>query len=471
MITLSVSSGYLLDSNYSEYSYYILDEDENFLVFVICDEPNTLRYGFKISEIFSRTFCSEVYNNRYITNLKNLIEVGFYEGFKKIDKFLKQKGLNYESLELSVAGGVYRNGKLMLFSLGSSPVFVIDKDYYLYCPLDLNNNCNLKYWKTFIKFSELIENPKSVVACSNKLDGKVFKFKNENNKLIAEPFKYRILHLINSIVSNRENIDEIKEELKNILNLRDNIPLFIASFDEKPIDDELVKVGKPKLVLENYKSVLSEDKRDSLSNIEHNIKLKINKAILASILAILIFMSFFILLNHHDISNNNIINSLSNQSNLSVSTIAVDNKNKLEKASDNNSQLVSHMINLNSESNKLLSPITLNSSYNNIKHPKIFVTFKVDKISKDTKIIPISITFPEYGYYYISIKSEDKNLKLMGIKNGNVIYRNATLIELFEEINNEKKKTYDVIVRYDGNSEVYPEKEINISISEIKIIE
>ena len=97
----------------------------------------------------------------------------------------------------------------MIFSLGSSPVFVIDRDYYLYCPFDLNNYCNLKYWKNFIKFSELIENPKSVIACSNKLDGKVFKFKNENNKLIAEPFKYRILHLINSIVSNRENIDEI----------------------------------------------------------------------------------------------------------------------------------------------------------------------------------------------------------------------------------------------------------------------
>lgn len=59
MIALSVSSGYLLDNNYSEYSYYILDNDEDFLVFVICDEPNTLKCGFRISEIFSRVFAMQ----------------------------------------------------------------------------------------------------------------------------------------------------------------------------------------------------------------------------------------------------------------------------------------------------------------------------------------------------------------------------------------------------------------------------
>lgn len=461
MIALSVSSGYLLDSNYNEYSYYILDEDENFLVFVICDEPTTLRYGFKISEIFSRTFCNEVYNNRYITNLKNLIEVGVYEGFKKIDKFLKQKGLNYGSLELSIAGGVYRNGKLMLFSLGSSPVFVIDKDYYLYCPFDLNNDCNLKYWKNFIKFSELIENPKSVIACSNKLDGKVFKFKNENNKLIAEPFKYRILQLINSIVSNRENIDEIKEELKNTLNLRDNIPLFVASFDEKPIDDELVKVGKPKLNMEEYKLTLFKEKEEISPHIKSKV---IKNVVLGCILILILIFGLFVMLNSNNSNNfnssgnigDNSTNNLSHQPNISKIPITTDSENK--------------SVNIfNKSSSDNINNISVKS--NDKDNLKILVKFQVGKISKDIKTVPISITFPKYGYYYISIKSEDKNLKLMGIKNGNVIYRNATLIELFEEINNEKKKTYDVIVRYDGNSEISPEKGINISISEIKIIE
>ncbi|ADC69946.1 conserved hypothetical protein [Methanocaldococcus sp. FS406-22] len=467
MIALSVSSGYLLDSNYSECSYYILDEDENFLVFVICDEPTTLRYGFKISEIFSRTFCNEVYNNRYITNLKNLIEVGVYEGFKKIDKFLKQKGLNYETLELSVAGGVYRNGKLMLFSLGSSPVFVIDKDYYLYCPLDLNNNCNLKYWKNFIKFSELIENPKSVIACSNKLDGKVFKFKNENNKLIAEPFKYRILHLINSIVSNRENIDEIKEELKNTLNLRDNIPLFVASFDEKPIDDELVKVGKPKLNMGKYKPTLLKEKE----KISSHIKLKVIKnVVLGCVLILILMFGLFVMLNSNNSNNfnssgnisNNSTNNLSHQPNISkIPIITVDSENESVNIFNNSSPIIESKSSLDNINN-----ISIKSDDKD--NLKILVKFQIDKISKDTKIIPISIMFPEQGYYYISIKSENKDLRLIDVENGNVIYKNTTLIELFEEIK-KKEKTYNLIVGYNG-SEILPEEGIGVSISKIKII-
>ncbi|AIJ05861.1 hypothetical protein JH146_1018 [Methanocaldococcus bathoardescens] len=464
MIALSISSGYLLDSNYSEYSYYILDEDENFLVFVICDEPNELRYGFKISEIFSRTFCTEVYNNRYITNLKNLIEVGFYEGFKRIDKFLKQKEIDYDNLNISIAWGIYRNGKLMLFSLGNSPVFVIDKDYCLYCPFDLDDNYNLRYWEKFIKFSKLIENPKSVIACSNKLNGKVFKFKNENNKLIAEPFKYRILDLINSIVSNRENIDKIRERLRNNLNLDNNTPLFIVSFDEKPIDDKLVKVGKPKLKIEKHEHIL-EDKKE----ISQNIELKIIKNVaLVSILILIVILGLFVVL-HSKNSNNyysgNIINNISDnllyQPNISkISTINVDNKKvnkKLINISNNSSPII-----------KTTSSLNTSAVSNDKDSLKILVKFQVDKISKGTDYIPISIIFPEQGYYYISIKSKNNNIELVDVKNGNVLYKNATSIELFEEIK-EKEKTYNLIVRY-NNLKISPEEGIDISISKIKII-
>ena len=461
MITLSISSGYLLDSNYSEYSYYILDEDENFLVFVICDEPNALRYGFKISEIFSRTFCNEVYNNRYITNLRNLIEVGIYEALKKVDKFLKQKRLNYKNLDISIAGGVYRNGKLMLFSLGNSPVFVIDKNYYLYCPFDLNNNCNLKDWRKFIKFSRLIENPKSVIACSNKLNGKIFKFKNENNKLIAEPFKYRILHLINSIVSNRENIDEIKEELKNILNLEDNNPLFVICFDERPINEEFVKVETPKLNTERHKPILIKEKKEIPQYTEPKI---IKNVVLAFTLILILIFGLLVILNSKNSANlnnfNNHTNDVPYQPNATKIPI-------IDVGSENKSAYILTNISENSlqTSKSIISNIIPKSKDNCLE---ILVKFQVDEISKNTKLVPISIVFPERGYYYISIKSENSNLKLINVKNGNVIYKNTTLIELFEKVD-EKEKTYSLIVKYNG-SKILPEKGLGISISKIKII-
>lgn len=90
------------------------------------------------------------------------------------------------------------------------------------------------------------------------------------------------------------------------------------------------------------------------------------------------------------------------------------------------------------------------------------------EISKDIKKLPISIMFPEQGYYYISIKSENSNLKLIDVENGEVVYKNTTLIELFEKIDG-KEKTYNLIVEYNG-SEIPSEKGINISIFEIKII-
>ncbi|WP_064496648.1 hypothetical protein [Methanocaldococcus jannaschii] len=464
MIALSVSSGYLLDNNYSEYSYYILDNDEDFLVFVICDEPNTLKCGFRISEIFSRVFCNAVYNNRYITNLKNLIEVGIYEALENMDKFLKQKGLDYNDLNVSIAGGVYRNGKLMLFSLGNSPVFVVDKDYYLYCPFDLNKNYNLKDWKKFIKFSEVIENPKSVVACSNKLDGKVFKFKNENNKLIAEPFKYRIIQLINSIISNRENIDKIKEELKTDLNLKDNTPLFVASFDEKPINDELVKVGKPKLKVRGCTPILSKKKEETSPHIEPKI---IKNMVLAFILILILIFGLFVMLSHNNLNggnNSDIVNNSSYQVNTSkISIITVNNENKSTNISLNPIQTVKTVSSLNN--------LDLNNTITKSKNKdslKILVKFQVGEISKDIKKLPISIMFPEQGYYYISIKSENSNLKLIDVENGEVVYKNTTLIELFEKIDG-KEKTYNLIVEYNG-SEIPSEKGINISIFEIKII-
>ncbi|ACV25268.1 hypothetical protein [Methanocaldococcus fervens] len=457
MIIFSVSSGYLLDNNYSEYSYYILDKDEDFLVFVICDEPNALRYGFKISEIFSRTFCNEVYNNRYITNLKNLIEVGFHEALKNIKKFIKQKKIEYDNLNLSISGGVYKNGNLMLFSLGNSPIFVIDKNYRLYCPFDLNKNYNLEDWEKFIKF-KLIEEPRTIIACSNNLDGKLFKLKEENNKLMAKPFKYKILEIVNDIVSNKENINKIRNNIKNKLNLDKNSPLLIVSFDEKPVDDEIVKLEP--VLKRNESEEISEDEDDKkLPKIELNI---IRGVSLLLILILVLMFGLFLTLNEE--SNGNIIKSTNTSLNSSEPIINISTKdmNEIEDDKRLTSQpSVGVSTNVVGKDNNGLTR-------NTVEVLKFLIKFQVDEISEDINVIPMSITFPEPGYYYIAIKSKDDNVELIDIKNETVLYKNSTLIELFEETK-EKEKTYNLIVKCDDIRDS-PKDLINITISKIEII-
>lgn len=173
------------------------------------------------------------------------------------------------------------------------------------------------------------------------------------------------------------------------------------------------------------------------------------------------------MLSHNNLNggnNSDIVNNSSYQVNTSkISIITVNNENKSTNISLNPIQTVKTVSSLNN--------LDLNNTITKSKNKdslKILVKFQVGEISKDIKKLPISIMFPEQGYYYISIKSENSNLKLIDVENGEVVYKNTTLIELFEKIDG-KEKTYNLIVEYNG-SEIPSEKGINISIFEIKII-
>ncbi len=468
MIIYATSSEYLI--NY--------DDVENFIVFVVCDDASKIKYGSKISEIFSRTFCNEVYNNRYITNLKNLIEVGIYEAIKNIKEFLNQKKIDNEELNISVSGGVYKNGKLMLFSLGNTPIFVIDKNYYLHCPFELNKDFNLLDWRKFVKFSDLINNPKSLMACSNKFNGKLFKLKIEDNKIIAEPFKYKIVGIINRLISLRDK-EKIEEYIKNILNLNEHFPLFVVSFDEEPIDDNLIKLGKPKKQ--------QKDKKIYKKNIKMKIKPKHKKEdeifkktktlktfILLTALILVIIMGGLIIYNTSHNSQNVVYedNSTNNTNNSVIVTFnAFENKSK-KLDSPNISKpivklpIVNNKVNIISNKNTTKNTIANNKNKDDLK---ILVKIGVDKLLNGVNYVPLSINFPENGDYYISITSKDDNLRLINIENGNIIYKNSTSIELFEEIEN-REKLYNLNVEYTGQKSDLKDL-INIEISKIEILE
>jgi len=481
MIALSISSGYLIDSNYSEHSHYILDSEENFLVFVICDE--TEDSSFSVAEIVSREFCKSVYNNRYITNLKNLIEVGIHDAVGAVEKFINHKNIDKEKVNLSISGGVFRNGLLMLFSIGNSPIFVIDDEYRLFCPFELSEKFSLFNWKSSIKFKE-IKNPRSVIACSNKLNGKLFKFKNKNGKLIAEPFKYRIIKLINMIIQNKDKLNEIKEEIKEQLNLNDKIPLFVSCFKDELIDEGLVKVGlsstsvdkKTDLTLNTGKNTSNNNlSRTYLNYINYNIINHINnKSMLVVILLIVLLFGAGLLIfeTFHNGDKGDLTPHTANLSNISQNDCGFNNSGDEGNFSEVDA-LKDGCIEVNKNDNKN-SENNENNEGNKADETKdlpritIYAKFGLKELKKGRNILPISISFPERGVYYIAINSKTEKINLLNVDGGNVIFKNDSSIILLEEITN-LKNTYNLIVNSDLTAS--PNDVLTITISEIKIDE
>lgn len=228
----------------------VIKKLEEGLVFAVADGASSAVSSGYGSELAVNTFCE--YLTKSISSLS--IETCLIEAFNNVRKVLEEEAVkrncNIKDLHTTLFGGVYVRDSLKCASVGDSMGFVVNKDNGVLIPLQptkgefVNETVFItsEYWKDYLKVSDLINNPSSLIVCSDGLVNIIYSLVVEDGLWKIIPHKDVIENLIDYVLKNYVSSDinlEIAEMLRgdksNNLN-NDDKAIIIAIFDENNRD-------------------------------------------------------------------------------------------------------------------------------------------------------------------------------------------------------------------------------------------
>jgi serine/threonine protein phosphatase PrpC len=86
---------------------YYLNDDNNFLVFAVCDGAGSAKFGDIGAEIASESFCKWIFENKDKYDIKDLIELGLLHARKSLQDYANKNGCAIKDLGTTLSGGVY----------------------------------------------------------------------------------------------------------------------------------------------------------------------------------------------------------------------------------------------------------------------------------------------------------------------------------------------------------------------------
>jgi len=216
------------------------------LVFAIADGAGSAASSLHGSELAVKTFCESLSKSTSLFPDNTCLIAAFDDARKALEKEANKRCCSIKDLHTTLFGGIYLKGNLKCAGIGDSMCFVVEKDGEVLIPVQptkgefINETIFItsEYWKDFLKVSDLIENPKSLVACSDGLLNIIYSTVFENGIWKLIPHKDVIENMMDYIAKNHVVIDinkEIADMLRgdraNDLN-NDDKALVVAIFNE-----------------------------------------------------------------------------------------------------------------------------------------------------------------------------------------------------------------------------------------------
>lgn len=188
-------------------------------VFAVADGAGSATLAGEGSELAVRTFCGSLSESPPLyPNDADLIAA--YDKVRNaLEEEAVKRGCHIEELHTTLFGGVYLHRSLKCAGIGDSLGFVVGEDNEILAPVSptkgefVNETIFItsQSWKDFLQVSPLIENPKSLMACSDGLLNIIYSLVNENGLWKVIPHKDVMGDMINYIVQNHRTADVDKE--------------------------------------------------------------------------------------------------------------------------------------------------------------------------------------------------------------------------------------------------------------------
>lgn len=224
----------------------IIKKLEDRLIFAIADGASSAPLSGYGSEVAVNAFSEYLAKSVSLLPDENCLIAAFDNVRKVLEEEAIKKNCNIKDLHTTLYGGVYINGNLVCASVGDSMGFVVGRDNEVLVPLQptkgefINETIFItsEYWKDFLRVSNLIKKPSSLIVCSDGLLNIVYSLVIENDLWKVIPHEDVIENLIDYINKNHVTSDinleianMLRGEKANDLN-NDDKALIVAIFDK-----------------------------------------------------------------------------------------------------------------------------------------------------------------------------------------------------------------------------------------------
>jgi serine/threonine protein phosphatase PrpC len=222
---------------------------ENSFVFAVADGAGSAVLSRVGSELAVRTFCDSL-SESILLNPANTCLIGAFEDARKaIEEEAIKRHCNIKDLHTTLFGGVYLEAVLRCAGIGDTIGFVLSKDDETLIPIQpakgdfINETIFItsEHWKECLNVSDVIENPKALIACSDGLLNIVYSLILEDGLWKVVPHKDVIENII-SYVSQNSVQSDINYEISNMLqgdkanSLNEDDKALIVAILDRPIN-------------------------------------------------------------------------------------------------------------------------------------------------------------------------------------------------------------------------------------------